>query len=378
MSLSSEESMVQPDRWHRFVAHLPAAFSIVVGILTVLGFVVGLVLAGSRQPEVAFWGGVIVSAAMLLVAGVGLSGLLLLAGTVLQQVSQLSDRTSSLDQRTAILAEQAVAQSQREAAGAQRRVDPELRTLLLELRETLLLPEPERQRRFERLVERELQRGLVSAEQMIISRDFHRARDVLVALRERFGTSDPLREAEERLERAAEITRAGDIAEISRRVEEQMAFTRWDEAEAIARELADKYPIAPEPAGLLIRVQRERKLFEQRNRQRLHDEIQQLVRERRWQQAAEAARKFVENFPTGADSDALRGQMETLQANADIQLRQQLEQQLKEFVRRQQYWEALALARRMLTEYPLSPQANALRGQVPRLEELARRQPPPT
>ncbi len=49
-----------------------------------------------------------------------------------------------------------------------------------------------------------------------------------------------------------------------------------------------------------------------------------------------------------------------------------------EFVRRQQYWEALALARRMLTEYPLSPQANALRGQVPRLEELARRQPPPT
>ena len=66
-----------------------------------------------------------------------------------------------------------------------------------------------------------------------------------------------------------------------------------------------------------------------------------------------------------------------LTANADIQSRQALEQQLKELVRQHQYWDALALARRIISEHPLSPQASALRGQLPRLEELARQSPAP-
>ncbi len=191
-----------------------------------------------------------------------------------------------------------------------------------------------------------------------------------------------LREIEHQLTdlRAAET--AIDIidtwAEATRRAEDQMSMARWDDAEAIALDLAEKYPLSADPAALIIRVQRERKLYEQRNRLRLHDEIQQLVRQRRWQEAAAAARKFIENFPVGVDADALRGQMETLQANADIELRQQLEQQLKDYIRNQQYWDALGLARRILNEHPLSPQANALRGQIARLEELARRLPPPT
>lgn len=378
MSLTPEEPIGPENRWQKVLSHLPMALTILAAVLTLVGFVLGLSLVANGRPHLALWGGVVLSITTLLVVGAGLCGMLLLAHTVAEQVAQLSDRTSSLDQRTAVLAEQAVAQSQREALAGQRRMEPEMRNLLLEIRETLLLPEPERQRRYERLMEREFQRGLTTAEQLVASRDFGRARDILVMLAERFGTNDRHREMQEKLERAAESARTSDIADANRRAEDQMAMAKWDTAEAIARELADKYPLASDPAALIIRVQRERKLYEQRHRQRLHGEIQELVRQRRWQEAADAARNFVENFPTGPDSDALRGQMETLQANADIQQRQMLEQQLKDFLRRQQYWDALGLARRILNEHPLSPQANALRGQIARLEELARRQPPPT
>jgi hypothetical protein len=249
--------------------------------------------------------------------------------------------------------------------------------LFFDLRETLLLPEPERRRRFERLVERELQRGLTAAERYIISRDFHRAREELAMLVERFGQDERLRTAHERLEKAAEAARANDITHVHQRIDDLVSMGRWEEAERASRELLEKYPVSQEATALLIRVQRERKTYEQRHRQRLFDEIQQHVTQRRWREAAAAANGFLQNFPAGPDSDALRPQLETLVANADIQARQVLEQQLKELVRQHQYWDAVGLARRIISDHPLSPQANALRGQLPRLEELARQSPAP-
>ena len=73
-------------------------------------------------------------------------------------------------------------------------------------------------------------------------------------------------------------------------------------------------------------------------------------------------------------TDALREQISTLEANADIETRQQLETQYKAHITQQNYWEALELARRIISDYPLSPQANVLRDQIPRLEELTQKQ----
>jgi hypothetical protein len=108
----------------------------------------------------------------------------------------------------------------------------------------------------------------------------------------------------------------------------------------------------------------------------MHEEIQQFVHQRRWQEALRAAQQFLQTFPNGSDSDSLRSQLETLEANADIQARQALEKQIKEHLQQHRYWDAVALARRIIAEHPLSPQANALRSQLPRLEELAHQQEP--
>ncbi len=124
------------------------------------------------------------------------------------------------------------------------------------------------------------------------------------------------------------------------------------------------------------RIARERKLFEQRHRQRMLEEVQQCVHQRRWREAADGTRRFLEMFPNDIEAPPLREQLTTLDANAEIQNRQQLETQYKELIQQHRYWDALALARRIIGEYPMSPQADALRRQVARVEELARKHEP--
>lgn len=350
--------------------------SVLIGCLALGGAIAGvvvLVLTGSASTSLA-----VAVIAGLVILGICGWVLLLISQRVGRQLSRLLEQVGALEQRAAILAEQTAARS-REAkdAPAAAVVDPlEMRALFTDIRDILLLPQELRIRRYQAAVEAEHQRRLAAAERYIASRDFHRARDELAALAERFGVDDRLREARNRLEHAAEEARAQDISQATARAQDLMSLSRWDEAERLAAELADKYPAATEPAALRERIQRERVLFEQRNRQRMLEEIQQWVRQRRWREAAAGTRRFLELFPRDIEAPALREQLATLDANAEIQTRQQLEQQYKELLAQHRYWDALGLARRIIGEFPFSPQAKALRNQVARVEELARQLEP--
>jgi hypothetical protein len=349
-------------------------FRLDLRLVVLLGLLMGLVGAGWMYVHEQSYGilafALVLAGALVLMAA-ACGTLIVIGRESIASLRFLQENNAAIQQQVSVLAERAVRSSNQPAPPAGLSA-AETRALLLEIRETMLLSEPQRERRFERLLEREVQRGLTAAERHVIARDFHRAREELGTLAERFGQDDRLKIAHERLEKAAESARANDLTQATQRVDDLSSMARWDEAERAAREVLDKYPVSQEANTLLIRVQRERKVFEQRHRQRLFDEIQQFVNKRRWQDAAIATHKFLENFAVGPDSDALRSQLETLAANADIQARQTLEQQLKVLIKQHQYWDALALARRIISEHPLSPQANALRAQVARLEELAR------
>ncbi|GMU24708.1 MAG: hypothetical protein AMXMBFR13_47810 [Phycisphaerae bacterium] len=358
----------------RIAAGAIVALAILAGAATLVALVGGALLLERAGRPVSGVG--IVALGGLLVAGLSATILAVAAVTIGRQMTGLLDQIASLEQRTAVLAEQSVARSRAEAPVSPAMDVTELRGLLADIRDILLLPQEQRVRRYLALVEAEFGRRLAAVERYIESRDFHRARDELSALAERFGADDRIQEARTRLEQAADAARAHDITQAGARLHDLLGMNRWDEAEQLARELADKYPAAPETQNLPERITRERMLFEQRHRQRMHDEIQQFVYQRRWIDAAEAAHRFIANFPTGQDTDILRTQVETLDANADIQRRQQLEQQIKESVQNHRYWDALDLARRVIADFPFSPQANVLRGQVARLEELARRMEP--
>lgn len=375
MTLHSPDPMDNRRDVSSWIRYAFVAVAILIGVATV----VGLVAAGILIVFPRTWpsGLEVVALAGLLIVGLTSGGLVLAAAIVYRLATRLLSQATAIDQQTAIMAEQSLARTQADTYAHSTAVDPvELRDLLKDIHEALLLPEEERSQRFQKLMQREFADRLAAADQFVDSGDFHRAREELAALVERFGNDSRIQQARERLEKASEAARADSIAQASRRIEDLMGLTHWDEAERTALELAEQYPLANEPATLLERVRRERKMFEQQHRRRMHEEIQQLVHQRRWCEALAATRQFIQTFPTGPDTDALHAQMETLEANADIQTRQMFERHIRRYIQEEQYWDALALARRIISEYPLSPQANVLRAQLPRLEELARKQGP--
>ena len=69
---------------------------------------------------------------------------------------------------------------------------------------------------------------------------------------------------------------------------------------------------------------------------------------------------------------AVRQQMATLKANAEIETRQELENEIKELIRTKKFADALDLAQQVIANYPDSPQAEALRSQLPRLQQRAK------
>lgn len=313
----------------------------------------------------------------LLIIGVVGTVLMLLTLSARRRMDRLMEQVGLLEQRTTILAEQSVARGREAQSGAETSANPaELNNLLSEVRDILLLPQEQRVRRYQAMMEAEFQRRMAAAERFIASRDFHRARQEYAALVDRFGLEERIHEARARLERAAEQVQAQDIAQAATRLQDLGSLGRWDEAEQLIRELADKYPTSPEPAAMREGIARERKLFEQRNRQRMFEEVQQFVRQRRWREAAEGARRFLEAFPNDVEAPPMRDQLATLDGNAEIQSRQQSEQQYKDLIQQHRYWDALALARRIIGEFPMSPQAQVLRAQVARVEELARSHEP--
>jgi len=307
----------------------------------------------------------------VLILGLLCCGVLVAGVAIIRRLERLSEQTAALEQNTAIQAQQSAAAMPAPQPGGN--VDA-VRQQLAELRETLLLPEDLRRQRFEVLKAREFSVRLAAAEKLANSNDFHRAREQIQALVDRFGPDDRTREMEAQVEHQAQAAQEMDFRHARDQIKDLMSLNQWDRAEQLSRELSEKYPQAKDPLALFQHVCRERQLFEQRHRIRLYEEIQQMANQRRWQEATQAAHQFITNFPAGPDTESLRAQLDTLEANAEIQTRQQLEVDIKEHLRRREYWDALAVARRIIADYPFSPQANALRNQLPRLEQLAHNQ----
>lgn len=355
----------------------PLGLTIAAGIFAVVSCA-GMLVSFSRLAAQDAAYTVVDVAALVLMALVGLLGVVVCLSLHFVMVRQRrhSETLTHIDQQTAIMAEQSITRSNAASSTYAASSAPSVDTgavvrSIEELKEVVLLPEQERQRRFAQLVERAFQQRLQLAEQYARSRDFHRARQELDGLEQRFGRSERLNYARQQLERAAEAARAQDVANVTQHVNDLMQQTRWDEATRAVRELAQKHPESAEAQALVERVASERKAFAIQHRQRMYEELQTLASRRQWAEAADATRRFLATFPNDPEAEILRAQLKTLDANIEIQYRQRVEREIRSHIAQHRYWDALALARQLVAAYPLSPQANALRPQIPRLEELA-------
>lgn len=173
----------------------------------------------------------------------------------------------------------------------------------------------------------------------------------------------------EQVEQARAKFEAHDIETAEREIGDLIALTEWERAAVVVRELQHRHPNAERVIELVRRVEAglDRSVAEERAR--LMAQAQEATTERRWSDALRLVEVVMERFPKSAEARELRLQLPTLRANVEIQVRQQMEMEIRDLIREHHYAEALRRARRLIELYPDSPQAAVLREQLPRLQE---------
>jgi len=200
--------------------------------------------------------------------------------------------------------------------------------------------------------------------------------DRAAAAIERFRTNYPADTEQsarllEDLNRRRDQAEAEDVATARRQCDELMSVSAWDRAAQVAMGLVQKHPDSTPAKALVARVDRERKIAQEQQRQALYGQIQRHTSRREWKEAVAVAHRLIAQFPNSIESEAVKAQMETLTTNAEIQHRQGMESSIKDLVKRRRYEEAVALADELIKTYPNSPQAGVLRGSVEQLREKA-------
>jgi len=246
--------------------------------------------------------------------------------------------------------------------------------LLEAIQEASLLTEQQRRTRWERLAAQECQALHREIDDLLLEGRFVQARQLADELETRWERPEEASTLRERIRTARDESQSADLADARRRIGEFMSMSRWDRAEQVVEDLVLKYPDSTDVAELRSRVKRERGLAEAEQRRQLQRQIEQAVTARQWSQATARAEQFLAKY---GDTDAarlIREKLPTLRANAEIETRQHAERDIKELIRRHRYGEALERARDLIEKYPTSPQAEALRGQIPRLQQRAQEQ----
>jgi tetratricopeptide (TPR) repeat protein len=243
--------------------------------------------------------------------------------------------------------------------------------LFEEIRQLTLLDEKGRAARLEEQRQNHKAATLAEAITLLQARHWAKADAVLQTLEAQLpGDGDVTRARQELADRRT-ATEGDAISRASAAVEDLMAIGNWDQAVAAARELVHNFPDNPQAVAVEARVIRERELFEENTAHRLFEEVRQATERRQWQRALVAARQLLERFPGHRRAEKVRGQLETIQSNADIEQRQEAEAKIQDLIRSKRFVEAVAMAEQIVEKYPHSPQADSLEEMLPQMRALA-------
>lgn len=247
----------------------------------------------------------------------------------------------------------------------------EMVRLLEDIRDNSLLTDEERREKRLVVSEDEIRQTQLLVRSLINRKDFAVARQAAERIQRKYPHDDRAATLAQQVEDAREQQEADDVNSAIRQAEDLISISAWPQARELAQQLQERHPDSAEARQLLLRIERECQAAVEEQRRRMHAEIQRCVTRRRWEDALNAARLFIEKFPGCEEASAMRLELPTLETNAEIEKRQKWETQIMDYVKHGRYIEAVELAKKMIEKYPNSPQAEALRSQLPRLEELA-------
>jgi hypothetical protein len=241
-----------------------------------------------------------------------------------------------------------------------------------EVRQVALLPDADRRERLK--VHREQRKAVLVKELygLVPARDWPRAERLLITLETEYPNDSEVAKGRSYLDHSRKLFEDETLVRFSREVEELVAAGSLDRALEKARLFVQGFPTSPEAHTLLARVQKEHEMHHETMVQRMFEEIRHDSERRMWKRALMHAENLLERFPTHRLAEAVRGQLSTLQENAEIQERQEMEVRIQELIHDRQFDEAIELAEDVVRRYPLSPQADSLEKLLPRIRELAR------
>lgn len=173
-----------------------------------------------------------------------------------------------------------------------------------------------------------------------------------------FGSTPATQRLDAKIAESTERNEPLDFASAKHTVRQATLTLQWAMAEDAVRSLCLNHPES----------NRCRRLWDDTRRAGLHAYIERCAHDHRWLEAFAAASEFIERFPDCREAETLGTQLPTLEANAEIMQRKQYESRFKELVGNHEYEDAVRLAKLLIDKYPDSPQATALRVQLPELQ----------
>ncbi len=251
-----------------------------------------------------------------------------------------------------------------------RAMQDEMLQLLREIAENSLLSDNQREEKQKQRRADEERSLAEQVDRLIGQGEFRRAEEICEQMAGTFGAqAERLRKEIEQARKQAEHQ---DIEDARQKVTDLMSLAAWDQVEDITKTLWNRYPGSEGVQQMVDFVHRERTTYEKQQRQRMFADIERHVGHRRWDQAHEAAKRFVERYGDTPEAKLVRSRLDTLRANAEVAERQTMAEEIKDLVRKHRFDEAVQLARRVIQTYPDSPQAEVLKNQLPRLETKAK------
>jgi outer membrane protein assembly factor BamD (BamD/ComL family) len=247
----------------------------------------------------------------------------------------------------------------------------EMVQLLREIEENTLLADTDKARKRARVAEVRRQQLQTEIRQLIEATKWPEARARIEDFRTEYPDSDEVPTLRKRLEAAIKENQGLDIQTTSEQIRSYMSLGLWEKARQAARQLGEKYPTHAEAQKMDNVVRLEEEVSKKEDRLRLYREIEHLVARKHYRDAKRTAQTLLERYAESAEAASLRGQMDELVRNADIEARREMESQITEFIKQERHREAYEAARMLVAQYPDSPQAAALKPQLEALKERA-------
>lgn len=356
---------------------------LVGGGLMLVGGILGLVgVVWSVQQYFAQTRAEVVDAASLLwttlvlVAALGAALWLFAAALALQRIESMVETAREIRAAAAQQARSPSAEGTRAAAVAarnpeQERATAEMLAVLREVRDISLLNEAERKRRLEIQAQIHAERLNEEVPELLREHNWFEASKRVQMARERFPMLGDWDSLLRQIAAVRSQVEERDVEAAGRQIEELAALGAWERAEEVASDLLERHPDSTAARDLARKLRRQRNTAEAETRKKLMAAAQEFSNRRDWSEALATAKSLIQRFPKSPEAEALRLQLPTLEANAEIKTRQKMENELRDLINRRRFDEALTIAYALIERYPNSKQAEVLREQIPRLEEKA-------